>query len=138
MPTVHPLVRPMTRRSRALPVAVLLLLAACSTTGSDASPSLEASTTPEPSPTPSASADATPSESADASETPEATPAGSMIEGEGGFAYPSNAEADALFDDTFTCENLDDGYQVTFPAEWNANAEFGDVPPCSWFAPTEY
>ena len=38
----------------------------------------------------------------------------------------------------FDCQNLDDGYQVDFPAEWNTNAEFGGVPTCSWFAPTEY
>jgi hypothetical protein len=56
----------------------------------------------------------------------------------GGFTWQANAEADALMDETFDCQNLDDGYQVDFPAEWNANAELGNVPPCSWFAATEY
>ena len=40
--------------------------------------------------------------------------------------------------DRFDCQNLDDGYQVEFPAEWNTNAEIGGTPTCSWFAPTEY
>jgi len=40
--------------------------------------------------------------------------------------------------DRFNCQNLDDGYQVDFPTAWNTNAEFGGVPTCSWFAPTEY
>ena len=77
-------------------------------------------------------------DSPEPTESPEDTPSSSPIEGEGGFTFEANAEADALFVERFTCENLDDGYQVDFPAEWNANAEFGDVPPCSWFAPTEY
>lgn len=128
----------MTRPSRALPIALLLVLAACTAPSTDASPSAQASSTPEATPSPSSTPDATPTESAEASETPEATPSASMIEGEGGFSWAANAEADALMDETFPCENLDDGYQVDFPAEWNANAEFGNVPPCSWFAPTEY
>ena len=127
-------VRPMTRFPRALPIILLLVLAACS-------PSADATTaSPKPTvePTPSATPDATPPPTESEEESPEASPSASEVEGEGGFSWPSNAEADALFDDRFDCQNVDDGYQVEFPASWNANAEFGDVPPCSWFAPTEY
>ncbi len=123
----------MTRFPRALPIAALIVLAACTPTA-DASPSAEPTPTLEP--TPSATPEPTPS--ADESDSPGATPSSSPIEGEGGFTWDSNEEADALFEETFGCENLDDGYQVDFPAEWNANAEIGGVPPCSWFAPTEY
>jgi hypothetical protein len=123
----------MTRSSRALPIALLLLTAAC-TPAADATRTAEPTDTPEP--TPSPTAEATPS--ADPSESAEATPSPSMVEGEGGFTYAANDDADALMDETFSCQNLDDGYEVDFPAEWNTNAEFGEVPPCSWFAPTEY
>ena len=123
----------MTRTSRALPVAVLLVLAACTPTAVT-SPSDEPTATPEP--TPSATVEPTPS--AEETDPPEATASSSPIEGEGGFTWEANEEADALMEDTFDCQNLDDGYQVDFPAEWNANAEDTDVPQCSWFAPTEY
>lgn len=122
----------MTRIPRALPIAMLLILAACTPTA-DASPSAEP-TTGEP--TPSATPEATPSP--EGSESPAETPSSTPIEGEGGFTFESNAEADALMVDRFDCQNLDDGYQVEFPAEWNTNAEIGGTPPCSWFAPTEY
>jgi hypothetical protein len=114
-------------------MAVLLVLAACAST-TDSSPSAEPTLSPEP--TPSASAETTPSP--DATESADPSASSSPVEGEGGFTFESNAEADALFADRFTCENLDAGYQVDFPAEWNTNAELGGVPPCSWFAPTEY
>ena len=127
----------MTRFSRALPIILLLVLAACSPAADATTPSPEPTATAEP--TPSATPDATPSPTESEDESPEASPSASEIEGEGGFSWPSNAEADALFEDPFDCQNLDDGYQVKFPSSWNVNAELGsDVPPCSWFAPTEY
>ena len=123
----------MTRIPRALSIVMLLILAACT-------PAADTSTPAEPTdisqPPPSATPEATPSpdETASAEETPSSTP----IEGEGGFTIAANAEADALMVDRFDCQNLDDGYQVEFPAEWNTNAEIGGTPTCSWFAPTEY
>jgi hypothetical protein len=110
-------------------IALILVLAACT---SPADPTVEPSPTPEP--TPSASPSPEPTEE---DETPEATP--SVSEGSfDGFSIAANAEADALFAQTNSCQNLDDGYEVDFPSEWNTNAEFGPVPPCSWFAATEY
>ncbi len=123
----------MTRFPRALPIAMVVILAACTPTADSSTP---AEPTDIPEPSPSATADATPSpeETASPDETPSSTP----IEGEGGFTIAANAEADALMVDRFDCQNLDDGYQVEFPAEWNTNAEIGGTPTCSWFAPTEY
>lgn len=125
----------MTRYPRALPLVLLLILAAC-TAAPAATPTAEETVVALP--TPSGTAEPTPSPTEGEDASPEPTPSPSMIEGAGGFSWPSNEEADALFDDTFECQNLDDGYQVRFPASWNANAEFGEVPPCSWFAATEY
>ena len=127
----------MIRFLRALSIATLLILAAC-TSSTNSSPSAEASATPEPTLTASASPEPTPSPSPAETNSPEASASPSQIEGEGGFTWEANAEADALMLDRFECQNLDDGYQVDFPAEWNTNAEFGGVPTCSWFAPTEY
>jgi hypothetical protein len=127
----------MTRLPRAFSIAMLLILAACTST-TDSSPSAEPTATPEPTPTASASPEPTPSPSATEIDSPEASASPSQIEGEGGFTWEANAEADALMLDRFDCQNLDDGYQVAFPADWNTNAEFGSVPTCSWFAPTEY
>jgi len=110
-------------------LVLLVVLAACTpaasspTTQPTLSPTAQPTDSPSPEPTDEATPDATPS----ASE-------GSF----GGFSIAANAEADALFAQRNSCENLDDGYQVDFPGEWNTNAEFGTVPPCSWFAPTEY
>lgn len=58
----------------------------------------------------------------------------------GPFSVLPNPEADTLFLERNTCQNVDDGYEVQFPAEWNANAEIGAgaAAPCSWFSPTEY
>jgi hypothetical protein len=112
---------------------LLLILAACTPTADTSTP---AEPTAIPQPTPSATPEATPSpeETEPAEETPSSTP----IEGEGGFTIAADAEADALMVDRFDCQNLDDGYQVEFPAAWNTNAEIGGTPTCSWFAPTEY
>lgn len=123
----------MTRFRRAFPVALLLILAACTPTADTSTP---AEPTAIPQPTPSATPEATPSP--EATEPPEETPSSTPIEGEGGFTIAANAEADALMVDRFDCQNLDDGYQVEFPAAWNTNAEIGGTPTCSWFAPTEY
>ena len=123
----------MTRFTCALAIVLLLVLAACTAT-TEASPTAEPSPTPAPTSTPTAE----PTESPEPTESAEPTPSGTPIQGEGGFTIESNAEADALFAERFTCENVEQGYQVDFPSEWNANAEFGQVPPCSWFAPTEY
>ena len=117
----------MTRTRR--PFALALLLAACTT--STATPSTTPDPTPEASPTQTASQG--PSESAEPS--PDSTPTGGEP---GGFDFEANAEADRLFLDRFSCQNLEDGYEVEFPSDWNANAEFGEVAPCSWFAATEY
>jgi hypothetical protein len=124
----------MTRFPRALPIAILLLLLAACTPTADATPSPDPTATPEPTPSATSAPTSSPSESV----SPEASASSSPIEGEGGFTWEANAEADALMEATFDCQNLDDGYQVDFPAEWNTNAEIGGVPTCSWFAPTEY
>jgi hypothetical protein len=121
----------MTRIHGARATSILLMLAACTPT-TVSSPTAEPSPTPEPTPT----ATATPSP--ESTDSPEPRPSSTPIEGEGGFAIEANAEADALFAERFTCESVEEGFQVDFPAAWNANAEFGQVPPCSWFAPTEY
>ena len=111
-------------------IALLFVLAACT---SPADPTAEPTPTPTQEPSDSASPSPEPTEEA----TPDATPQAS--EGSfGGFSIGANAEADALFEETNSCQNLDDGYEVDFPAEWNANAEIAFQPPCSWFAPTEY
>ncbi len=123
----------MTRFPRVLPIAMLLVLAACTPTADTSTPP-EPTATPEPEP--SATSEATPSP--EETEAPDETPSLTPIEGEGGFTIASNAEADALMVDRFDCQNLDDGYEVEFPAEWNTNAEIGGTPTCSWFAPTEY
>jgi hypothetical protein len=123
----------MTRTPRALPIVLLFAVAACSPAGVT-SPTAEPTPTPEPTPT----ATPAPPESPEPTDSPEPTPSSTPFEGEGGFTIESSAEADALFAERFTCENAEEGYQVDFPEAWNANAEFGQVPPCSWFAPTEY
>jgi hypothetical protein len=122
----------MIRFPRAISIALLLILAACTTTTS--SPSADATATPEP----TATASPEPTPSASETDSPDASPSSTPTEGAGGFTWEANTEADALFADRFDCQNLDDGYQVDFPAEWNTNAELGRVPTCSWFAPTEY
>jgi len=110
-------------------LALLVVLAACT----------PAASSPTTQPTPSPTAEATPSPSAEptAEASPDATPSATDWSF-GEFSVAAHAEADALFAETFECQNLDDGYQVDFPAEWNTNAEFSAVPPCSWFAATEY
>ena len=117
--------------TRFLPFALVLVLAACTPAAS--SPTTQPTPVPTPTAEPTASPTAEPTDEATASAAPSASEGGF-----GGFTVPANAEADALFVDRNQCENIDYGYQVDFPAEWNANAEFGDLPPCSFFAATEY
>ena len=124
----------MTRLLRPVHAAGLglaLVLAACSTA---ATPSpTQSQPTPTTEPTSSAAATAEPTDS------PSAEPSASAsLDAGAGFEVIANPEADALFLDRNTCQNLESGYEVDFPAEWNANAEFGPVSPCSWFSPTEY
>jgi len=110
-------------------IALLVVLAACTpaTSSPTTQPTPSATTAPTQSPSPDPTNEATPDATASASE-------GSF----GGFSVAANAEADALFVERNECQNLDDGYEVDFPAEWNTNAEFGTVAPCSWFAAVEY
>jgi hypothetical protein len=112
-------------------IALLFVLAACTSPTADPTAEPTPTETPQPSDSPGASAEPTDAASPDA--TPRASE-GSF----GGFSIAANGEADALFEETNSCQNLDDGYEVEFAAEWNANAEFGAQPPCSWFAPAEY
>jgi hypothetical protein len=128
----------MTRLPRVLPLVLVLALAACAQTASTTEEAATPEATPSASPSPSESPEPTPSPSTPESEPAEATPSATPIEGEGGFTYEANAQADSLMLDRFNCQNLDDGYQIDFPTAWNTNAEFGGVPTCSWFAPTEY
>ena len=118
--TIHVVIRTL--------VALLFVLAACTTATSP---------TPEPTPSPTPQPTESPSPEPTDEATPETTPSGS--EGSfGGFSVAANPDADAVFAQRNDCQNLDYGYQVDFPGAWNTNAEFGTVPPCSWFAPTEY
>lgn len=112
-------------------VGLLFVLSAC--TSPAASPTAEPTASPTQQPTDSPSASPEPTDEATPEESPQASE-GSF----GGFTIAANADADALFEETNSCQNIDDGYEVDFPAEWNANAEFGDHPPCSWFANAEY
>ncbi len=117
---------------RPLLAGLLLVLASCSTP----SPSPSADPT-SPSAEATATATSAPSEEATASPTTASSASPSASTG-GGFAIPANAEADALFIDRDTCENLDDGYRLAFPDAWFTNTAVGDVPACSWFSPTFY
>ncbi len=128
----------MTGTRTAFPAVLALVLAACTGT-TEASPRATPDPTPGVSPTATASPEASPSTEASQSPAESAEPSSSQVGGEfGGFTFQSHAEADALFLDRFSCQNLDDGYEVDYPAEWNANAEVGGAAQCSWFAPTEY
>ena len=125
---------PMSRRTGiALPFALILLLAACTTA---ASPTAQ----PTQSSSPDATASATESASADptASATDSPTPAPTSSGTPGGFTVTPHPEADALFLDRDDCQNPEDGYQLEFPEDWYTNTEIGSVPACSWFSPDFY
>lgn len=107
-------------------IALLFVLTAC-TSPADPTPTQTQQPSESPSASPEPTAEATLDATAQASE-------GSF----GGFTIAANGDANVLFLARNSCQNVDAGYEVDFPAEWNANAEFGDQPPCSWFAPTEY
>jgi len=51
------------------------------------------------------------------------------------FAPATDAEADALFEETQSCTNSELGATLTFPAAWHTNEAFEDVPACSFFGP---
>lgn len=95
----------------------------------------EATPTEKPTPSPSPTATVVPTEAA--TEEPTAVP--SIDAGEpDGFTVAPNPEADSLFLDRDSCENLRDGYQLEFPEDWYTNTEIGRFPPCVWFAPGFY
>jgi hypothetical protein len=110
-------------------LALLVVLAACTPAAS--------SPTTRPTASPTAEATQSPSAEPTAEASPDSTPAATDWSF-GEFNVAAHPEADALFAETFDCQNIDDGYQVDFPAEWNTNAELGNVPPCSYFAAVEY
>ena len=124
---------PMSPRTRiALPAALVLVLAACTTTAE--SPSAEP--TQSPTAEPSASASPTTEPTASATATPTAAPTASGAPG--GFTVTPHPEADALFLDRDDCQNPEGGYQLEFPEDWYTNTEIGSVPACSWFSPDFY
>lgn len=51
------------------------------------------------------------------------------------FSVLESAEADVLFDTPDACQNLEAGYEVTFPDDWYTNSAFADEPACVWFTP---
>ena len=113
-------------------VALVLILAACSTAATPA-PS-----TPQPTASAEPTASATPS--AEPTQTPqEPTPSPTDDDGAPtGFTVTPHPDADALFLDRDDCENLEDRYRLEFPEEWYTNTEIGDVPACSWFSAEFY
>ncbi len=135
-------------RTALLTTGLAVLLAACSaadppSTGGEPtvsatatmSATAETTLTQDPTPSPSSTATVEPTEAA----TGEPTAVPSIGAGEpGGFTVAPNPEADALFLDRDTCENLRDGYQLEFPEDWYTNTEVGRFPPCIWFAPGFY
>ena len=122
----------MSRRTRlALPAALVLVLAACTTA---ASPTAE----PTQSATAEATASATESPEPTASATDSPAPAPTSSGTPGGFTVTPHPEADALFLDRDDCQNPEDGYQLEFPEDWWTNTEIRNVPACSWFSPTFY
>ena len=127
----------MTRSRLLLPIAAALLLTACASPASTPSSDPETNATPEVSVEPSRA----PSEEPSASEAPSEAPS----EPEetpppigASFQIAANPEADALFLDRDSCQNLRDGYQVQFPDAWYTNTEYRDFAPCVWFSPTDY
>lgn len=129
----------MTRSRIALPLATLLLLAACSSTATTSPSEEPAGPSAAPSEAaPSASATEEPSPSAAASEEASETPAETPPPIGGGFEIAANPQADSLFLDRDECENRRDGYRLEFPDDWYTNTEYRDFPPCVWFSPTSY
>ena len=54
------------------------------------------------------------------------------------FTIIDSAAADALFGQVDTCTNPVGRFTVTFPASWFTNPTIGNLPACSWFAPTPF
>ena len=51
------------------------------------------------------------------------------------FEPSTDADADALFVETQSCENPGLGVTIAFPASWFSNDAFEDIPACSFFGP---
>jgi hypothetical protein len=69
---------------------------------------------------------------------PTASPTPTTAGEPGELTVAPNPEADTLFLERDTCENLRDGYQLEFPEDWYTNTEIGRFPPCIWFSPDFY
>lgn len=124
-------------RAAAPLLAFTLLLASCRAAADPSSSStVPQSASPSAESTASSSAGASVAPSATATES--ATPSATASAPDGEFAIAPNAEADALFLDRDTCENVEDGYRLDFPDAWWTNTAIGDVEPCRWFSPTFY
>jgi hypothetical protein len=137
------LLRPALRRAL-LAGGIAVLLAACNA-GSpppSASPSIETTVTgsaaPSASPEPTPSATATVEPTATPTTEPTASPTPTTADDAGELTVAPNPEADTLFLERDTCENLRDGYQLEFPEDWYTNTEIGRFPPCIWFSPDFY
>jgi hypothetical protein len=119
----------------AITAALVVLLAACSSTASSPSSDPEPTVTAEPTeePTPTEEPSEEPSPTDEPTEEPSATPVGG-----GGFTVAPNPAADGLFLVRDDCQNLRDGYRLEFPEDWYTNTEYRDYPPCVWFSPTFY
>ena len=120
-----------------LPVGLVVVLAGCFGGTTDATADPTAEPTPEATPEATDQPSSTAQPSDEPAATPEPTPLASQASG-GTFVPATNAEADSLFVDPDSCQNLRDGYQLVYPDSWYTNTEFRDVAACSWFSPTFY
>ena len=73
-----------------------------------------------------------PSESASEAQTPQAS------QPETGFEIAPHPEADSLFLDRDTCEDVDAGFRVQFPDAWWTNTPTGETNGCTWYAPSSF
>jgi len=51
------------------------------------------------------------------------------------FEPATDADAEALFVETLSCENTGLGVTITYPGSWFSNEDFKDIPACSFFGP---
>jgi hypothetical protein len=128
----------MTRSRLTLPLLAALLLAACTSTVSTPSSDPEATATPEASVEPSLAPSEEPAASEAGSVAPSETPVETPPPFGGTFEIAAHPEADTLFLDRDSCQNLRDGYQLEFPDAWYTNTEYRNFAPCVWFSPTNY
>jgi hypothetical protein len=124
----------MNRLLRLTAAATLLLVVSACGNGSSTSPAASDVPTASPQPSPTQEATAEPSETA----TAPASLAPSASVDPTAFTVAPNPEADALFITRDECENVADGYRLELPDAWFTNTAIGEVPPCSWFAPTTF